>query len=140
MSRTTAREHAFKILFALQFSPGDAEQAVDRYLSAFVEKPVPDEDREFMLQEVRGTMEEASGLDGQISGALKGWTLSRLSRVDLSILRLALYEIRFQDSIPESVSINEAVNLAKKYSQEAAPAFINGILGSLVPKQEEGGG
>ena len=74
---------------------------------------------------------------GEIAGAVKGWSLSRISKVDLAILRLAVYEIRCVPEIPSSVSINEAVELAKKYSQSAARSFINGILGSIAPREEK---
>ncbi len=133
MSRTTAREHAFKILYQMQVAPEEIESTVSLYLENFAEETVNEQDRAFIVQEIVGTTSREKELDEKISGALKGWTLNRLSKVDLAILRLAVYEILHDDSIPESVSINEAINLAKKYSQDAAPAFINGVLGSVVP-------
>lgn len=135
MSRTSAREHAFKILYQMQVAPEEIESTVDLYLENFVEEPVSDSDRAFIVQEIVGTTANTAVLDEKISGALKGWTLRRLSKVDLAILRLAVYEILHEESIPASVSINEAINLAKKYSQDAAPAFINGVLGSIVPEE-----
>lgn len=134
MSRTSAREHAFKILYQMQVAPEEIESTVNLYLENFAEEAVTDSDRAFIVQEIVGTTSRSEELDEKIAGALKGWTLSRLSKVDLAILRLAVYEILHDDSIPVSVSINEAINLAKKYSQDAAPAFINGVLGSVVPE------
>lgn len=134
MSRTSAREHAFKILYQMQFVPEEIESTVALYLENWAEEAVADSDRAFIVQEIAGTLARTEELDEKISGALKGWTLRRLSKVDLAILRLAVYEILHDDTIPASVSINEAVNLAKKYSQDAAPAFINGVLGSIVPQ------
>lgn len=134
MSRTSAREHAFKILYQMQVAPEEIESTVNLYLENFAEEAVNDSDRAFIVQEIVGTTSRTKELDEKIAGALKGWTLSRLSKVDLAILRLAVYEILHDDSIPVSVSINEAINLAKKYSQDAAPAFINGVLGSVVPE------
>lgn len=134
MSRTSAREHAFKILYQMQVAPEEIESTVNLYLENFAEEAVTDSDRAFIVQEIVGTTSRTEELDEKIAGALKGWTLSRLSKVDLAILRLAVYEILHDDSIPVSVSINEAINLAKKYSQDAAPAFINGVLGSVVPE------
>jgi N utilization substance protein B len=79
-------------------------------------------------------------LDEEIGQALRGWKVNRLSKVDLAILRLAAFEILTVSDMPIKVSINEAVELAKKYSMDAAPAFINGILGSLATKGVEDDG
>ena len=132
MSRTTSREHAFKILFQMQFVRETPENSVGLYLDSFVKEQVEEDDRTFMLKEVSGVKEHQEELDQKIEGALKGWSLYRLSKVDLNILRLSLYEILYDQEIPVSVSINEAVNLARKYSLEASPSFINGILGTLA--------
>lgn len=136
MSRKSAREHAFKILYQMQFTPEEVADTIDSYLNSFVEEPVDDADHAFITEELLGVSEHQAEIDERIAPALNGWTLSRLSKVDLSILRLATFEIMYQEDIPTSVSINEAVNLAKTYSQDAAPAFINGVLGSVVPEEE----
>ena len=137
MSRTTAREHTFKILYGLQFNNSSAKEFIESYIIKFVEDPVQEEDRDFIVRETLGAQGHMEQLDQWISEALKGWKISRLSRVDLAILRLSAYEIMFSGEIPVSVSINEAVNLAKKYSQDAAPAFINGILGNVSQRAAE---
>lgn len=133
MSRTSAREDAFKILFQMQFVKEDVEQSIRTYLESFGDEEIAPEDLAFIRQEVAGVTEHKETLDELISGALKGWSLYRLSKVDLSILRLSAYEIRYAADIPYSVTINEAVNLAKKFSQEQAPSFINGVLGAIEP-------
>lgn len=133
MSRTSAREHAFKILFQMQFVQEDPDSSIAGYLANFAEAEITEEDKAFITKEVRGVAGSLEQLDSSIEGALKGWSLYRLSKVDLCIMRLSAYEILIDDEIPASVSINEAVNLAKKYSQEQAPAFINGVLGGIVP-------
>lgn len=133
MSRTSAREDAFKILFQLQFVKEDASQSIHAYLENFGDEEIAPEDLDFIVKEVTGVLEHREDLDALISGALKGWSLYRLSKVDLSILRLSTYEIRYAEDIPYSVTINEAVNLAKKFSQEQAPSFINGVLGAIEP-------
>ena len=137
MSRTTAREHTFKILYGLQFHNSSPKDFIESYILNFVEEPVLEEDRAFIEKETMGTQEHVEQLDQGIAEALKGWKISRLSKVDLAILRLSAYEIMFSGEIPVSVSINEAVNLAKKYSQDAAPAFINGILGNVSQRAAE---
>lgn len=137
MSRTSAREHAFKILFQLQFVREETEESVKQYLDSFTTEEVDENDLAFILREVEGVRTHEEELDQKISAALKGWTLYRLSRVDRCILRLAVFEILFDPEIPQTVSINEAIELAKKYSQEAAPGFINGVLaGVLTPSPE----
>lgn len=140
MSRKAAREHVFKILYELPFQREDVTLLTDSYFRDFVEEPVEAEDEEFIRKETQGVQEHLERLDEEIGAALKGWKVNRLSKVDLAILRLAAYEILFEDSLPVSVSINEAVELAKKYSQEAAPAFINGILGTVAPREAENDG
>lgn len=137
MTRSKAREHIFRILYEMQFKQDEnIEEVVDTYLENFPEETVNEQDRAFVLQEVQGVCSTKDSLDEEIAASVKGWSLSRLSKVDLAILRLAVYEIRCVPEIPASVSINEAVELAKKYSQSAARAFINGILGSIAPREE----
>ena len=137
MTRSKAREHIFRILYEMQFKQDEnIEEVVDTYLENFPEETVNEQDRAFVLQEVQGVCSTKDSLDEEIAASVKGWSLSRLSKVDLAILRLAVYEIRCVPEIPASVSINEAVELAKKYSQSEARAFINGILGSIAPREE----
>ena len=81
---------------------------------------------------IEGCSRNMEKIDNIIRRNSKGWKFERISKVDLSILRLALYEILYRDDIPESVSINEAVELAKKYGGEKTGSFINGILGSFI--------
>ncbi|MFQ9797755.1 MAG: transcription antitermination factor NusB [Clostridia bacterium] len=137
MSRTTAREHTFKILYGLQFNNSSAKEFIESYIINFVEEPVQEEDRDFICERDPGRTGTHGTVGPMDLEALKGWKISRLSRVDLAILRLSAYEIMFSGEIPVSVSINEAVNLAKKYSQDAAPAFINGILGNVSQRAAE---
>lgn len=134
MSRKAAREHIFKILYGLPFSQEDVTILTDSYMRDFLEEPIDPEDMEFIRMETLGVQEELEHLDGEVGSALRGWKVNRLSKVDLAILRLAAYEILYVKDLPIKVSINEAVELAKKYSMDAAPAFINGILGSIAAK------
>ena len=139
MTRSQAREHIFKLLYEMQFKQEetDVEEVVFTYLEKFPEENVSDHAKAFILSEVKGVCQTKESLDEEIAGAVKGWSLGRISKVDLAILRLAVYEIRCVPEIPVSVSINEAVELAKKYSQSAARSFINGILGSIAPREEK---
>ena len=141
MSRKAAREHAFKIVYELPFYQGLEQENVtvltDSYMRDFVEESLDEADTAFIQAETLGVQQKQEELDEAIGAALKGWKVSRLSRVDLAILRLAAYEILYMPSLPVKVSITEAVELAKRYSQEAAPAFINGILGTIALKRTD---
>lgn len=92
-----------------------------------------DNDRQYIDMAVSGVREHADEIDAEISACLRGWTLQRLSRVDLAILRLSVYEMQYAD-IPAAVSINEAVELTRKYSSEASCPFVNGVLGTISRK------
>ena len=138
MTRSEAREHAFRILYEIQFRPDeDKREIAEIYMEVFLDEIVESGERDFILREVLGTMEHVEELDQKIEGSLHGWSLKRLSKVDLAILRLALYEIEFAEDIPDKVSINEAVELAKKYSQDAAKGFINGVLANFATSGKE---
>ena len=131
MSRKTAREHAFRILFSAQFQQEKAQVLVERYLQG-QDVSLEEKDEQFIQREIEGAIREQD----PIEEALKEWKLSRLYRVDRAILQIAVYEMLYEEEIPTSVSINEAVELAKKYSTEAAPAFINGVLGTMAKNVE----
>ena len=110
----------------------DPEEQIQLYLVSFASGEVDEEDLAFIRQEVQGTIGHRAEIDTALESVLKGWSVYRLAKVDLTIMRLALYEINYDESIPVTVSLNEAINLSKVYSQESAPAFINGVLGGLV--------
>lgn len=140
MTRSENREHSFRILFESEFLPDvEKDQLVEDYLAAFPEEKVTESDRRFISGEVRGTLEHVEEIDAKISSVLRGWTLERIARVDRAILRLALYEIDYtsEKDIPASVSINEAVELAKKYSPNDTGAFVNGVLANFAKKSDK---
>lgn len=131
MSRTTARKNAFYLLFQTEFSDESEFESVSKIF--FEENSsILSEDKAFILEEVTGVKEHLTEIDAAISGAAKGWTIDRMSKVDLSILRLAVYEMKYAEGVPSGVAVNEAIELAKKYSSNEAPSFINGILGKLI--------
>lgn len=95
---------------------------------------VPGEnDRQYIDMVVSGVREHAQQIDEEIAACLRGWTLARLSRVDLAILRLSVFEMQYA-SLPVAVSINEAVELTRKYSSEESCSFVNGVLGTISRK------
>ena len=130
MSRINARRNAFSLLFQYDFI--DIDEIDENKKIFFSENPeIEEADKKYILETVDGTMKNLEEIDGIIGEHAKGWTIERMSKVDLAILRLAVYEMLFSDEAPNSVAINEAVELAKKYSSDEAPSFINGILGKI---------
>lgn len=107
---------------------GEAETLVD-----LIDYTPAENDRAYIEAVVSGVREHAAELDAEISACLRGWTLQRLSRVDLAILRLSVYEMQY-GGIPAPVSINEAVELTRKYSAEESCPFVNGVLGTISRK------
>ncbi len=130
MSRRLAREVAFRSLFQIDIGKCSAKHAVKRNLEDF---SLSETEERFINELVDGTLEKISELDALIRKHLVKWDLDRISAVDRNLLRLGLYEILERPDIPYAVSINEALELAKKYgSTGEAVGFINGILDRAV--------
>lgn len=130
MGRKASREIAMKLLYQLEIQKEDREMQIKATLD---ENVLTDNDKSYVMHVVTGVLDNITYIDKVIEKHLKGWKLNRIPKVDLSILRLAIFEVCFREDIPYNVSVNEAVELAKKYSSDDAGAFINGIL-SKVPK------
>lgn len=136
MSRKNDRSHAFNLVFQLGFYEQiDVEAVMSRYYDSLENSAGID--KAFVEKEFRGVIENFEVLDEHIGNAAVDWDFSRLSKVDIAIMRLAVYELIFENSIPTKVSVNEAVELAKDFSSDEAPAFINGILGKIVSVTDE---
>ena len=130
MSRKTAREVAMKLAFARLFGGEDTYEAIlDK--SGIAEKPTED-DMAYSNEVLAGIEEHSGELDEKIKELAIGWSIDRIPKVDLSVMRVAMYEMLYMDKIPSSVSINEAVELAKRFGGEKSPAYINGMLGTLA--------
>lgn len=127
MTRKEAREEAFILIFEKIFN--DAEPAEILEIAAEVRDLVPDD---YINQVFLGVYDKKEELDALIEEKAIGWKIGRISKTSLAILRLAIFEIKYIDSIPESVSINEAVELCKKYATKEDASFVNGILASVV--------
>lgn len=127
-SRHTIREAAFRALFALATNPEADKSAV--YAEVL---PKDTEVPPYLSELVEGVLTHQEALDAALTPQLKkGWTLSRLTKPDLMILRLGLYEIRYEEAMPEAAAINEAINLAKRYSDDQSAKFVNGILANFI--------
>ena len=136
MTRRELRENVFMMLFRVEFHN---EDEMPEQLVLFEEEleNLNEKDSAYINHKCNEIFAKLPELDAAINETATGWKTTRMAKVDLSIIRLAVYEIRCVPEIPASVSINEAVELAKKYSQSAARSFINGILGSIAPREEK---
>lgn len=135
MSRKLARELTFKVVFSTNFQSEveDIENLIENLVNDNeLNEEVTSEDRKYIEEISFGVLKNKQELDEQIEKYLKGWTMDRIGKTDLAILRLAVYEILYRDDIPYKVSINEAVELAKLFCDESSPAFINGVLAGIV--------
>ncbi len=121
-----------KILFQVEVGHRPLEEVMDTTREAV---PIPPEEQEYVDDVVNGVLRELPNLDPIIAELASGWKLERIASVDRNILRLALYELRHRPDIPPSVSVNEAVEMAKKYSTADSGKFVNGILGSYLRGQ-----
>lgn len=127
--RTQGRECALQILYQNEMNPSGLEQVIEAY---WEEHPdYGDDVREFAVALVRGTLDRVKELDEIIVRATENWELSRMAVIDRNILRFATYELLYVEEIPPKVTINEAVNIAKKFSQEESGKFVNGVLDKI---------
>ncbi len=131
--RTRARELAMQGLFQLDVQ---GSELLDRLLNFFRENESDDMIIQLAIKWTKDTWDSVVRCDELITGSTLKWKISRLSPVDKSILRLSVYHLVFCDDIPEKVVINEAIELAKKYSTEKSPGFINGVLDAIKKKLE----
>lgn len=127
MTRKQAREEAFILIFEKEFNDDTLEDIL-----ALAEEVRDIEADDYVKNVFFGVFENIQPIDELISNNAVGWSIKRITKTALAILRLAIYEIKFYDEIPVSVSINEAVELAKKYATKEDASFINGILSTIV--------
>ena len=129
MSRIETREHAMELLFQIGFRNDPISDQIDLFREIY---PEIIEDEAYFLDIVYGVINSREDLDARFVPFLKRWKLERLPQTDRIILEIAVYEILTVDEIPSSVSINEAVKLAKKYGTDSSSSYINGVLSSFV--------
>ena len=132
MKRSELREHIFKILFGIEFRKGvEFSEQIENYMDGEM-RDASGREQEYVKTKVQRIADQIEEIDGLINEHTKGWKTSRMNKVDLTILRLAVYEMKWDDSVPVGAAINEAVELAKKYSGDEGPAFVNGVLAKLA--------
>ncbi|WP_010238016.1 transcription antitermination factor NusB [Clostridium arbusti] len=130
MNRRKSREIAMKLLFEISINTNDVSETIENYKEN--NENFDDVDFAYVENILDGVAKNNEFLNKTIEGNLTNWKLSRISKVNMSILKIAVYEICFQEDIPSKVSANEAVNLAKKYSDDKSPSFINGVIGNII--------
>lgn len=131
--RSRAREIAFKLIFEDMFGTSTANEMLGLLFEEEVNwQEMSEENISYISWARKHTKENQEKIDEIISSFAKGWTIERMNRVDVSILRLAICEIMYREDVNSGIAINEAVELAKKYSSDESPSFINGILGAYV--------
>lgn len=128
--RTLAREFALQLLYQYEMNPQPSEELFCHFWEEHAN--TPDEIREFAENIVQGTLQNLTKLDEVISRYTENWGLNRMAHIDRNILRFATFELLYRSDIPPKVTINEAVNVAKKFSQEDSGKFVNGILDKIV--------
>ena len=132
LNRKAAREQAFILIFEKIFNDMSCEEIID--LAVSVREFETDE---YCLSVFTGVYDNLEKIDTLIADNSNGWSISRIGKVALAVLRLAIFEILFKDDIPVSVSINEAVELCKKFASAEDASFVNGVLGTVVKKVVE---
>ena len=132
MSRRTLREQIFKLLFRIEFNNTEEMKQQCDFFFEDSDNQVSEEEMLLIQKKFDQIMEHISNIDQMINDKARGWSIQRMGKVDLTIIRLAVYEILFDDDIPTSVAINEAVDLAKKFGQEESSGFINGVLAKFA--------
>jgi len=129
MTRRAAREEAFKIIFQIDLSKNPWKEALARNLK---DSDLSEEGRTFLKELVEGTMTHLAEIDAEITKYAQDWKLERMLSTDRNILRMSLYELKFQKEIPVGATVNEAVELAKIYGDDDSGRFVNGILGNII--------
>ena len=132
MSRRELREQIFKLIFRAEFYDKEELPEQEKLFFVFFELNMKPEDETYISEKSNKILEKLDEIDGMINQEAKGWTTERMGKIELTILRLAIYEIKFDEDVPAGVAINEAVEIAKKFGQEESAGFVNGVLAKFV--------
>lgn len=134
MKRREMREHIFKLLFMGEFNTADEMPEQSSLYFENLEELSPQEE-EYMRGKYEKILEHVEEIDELLNKVSSGWKVNRMSKVDLNILRLAVYEMKYDEDVPLKVAINEAVELSKEFGGEESSSFVNGILGKIAKEQ-----
>lgn len=134
MSRKKARDNAFKCVYELEFG---RDENIEKILkNCYEENDNKQDEKEYIEMVLNGVKTNLEYIDGIILSKLKNWSIDRIAKIDLAILRLAIYEILYVEDIPEKVSANEAVELAKTYGNNDSKSFVNGVIAKVIESKE----
>ena len=135
MGRRELRENIFKLLFVSEFNtPEEMPEQISLYFEQLGE--LSQKDQMYMEEKYNKVRNVLDEIDSLINEAAKGWKTSRMGKVDLTILRLAVYEMNYDPDVPVKVAINEAIEIGKRFGQDESAAFINGLLGNIAKEKE----
>lgn len=132
MSRRELREQIFKLLFRIEFNSKEEMQEQIALFFEEEENQADVADTAYITEKLLKVLEKLAEIDHNLNEKVQGWDTGRMGKVDLTILRLAVYEILFDEEIPTGVAINEAVELAKKFGQDSSASFVNGVLAKFA--------
>ncbi len=133
MNRRKSREIATRLIFEMSINKESYVDIIENFRENTEEK-IEDIDFEYVIRVLKGVSENEAQINETITNYLVKWKLERLPKMNLAILKMATYEILFDEDIPNKVTINEAIELAKRYGDDNAPSFINGVLNNLIKK------
>lgn len=130
MNRKLSREKSMEILFSMILTKDSSNEAIENFMENY-EGNINEIDLDYLKRIIYGVEEKKEEIDKLIEENLHNWKINRVSKVNLSILRLAAYELLFDEEIPKNVSINEALEITRKYSDEKSVSFVNGVLDKI---------
>ena len=131
MTRRALREQVFLMLFRVEFhDEEELNEQIDLYKEQL--EDCNEKDCDYIINKFKNIVAKLEEIDTAISEVSKGWKVSRMAKVDLALIRLAVYEMKFEEDVPVKVAINEAIEIAKQYGSDDSPAFVNGVLAKLA--------
>lgn len=130
MSRKLSREKAMELIFSTMLTKESYNEAMETFVENY-EGNIKEVDLEYIKEVLKGVEENKDSIDNLIKENLQKWKIERISKVNLAILRLAVYEMNYVNDVPEKVAINEALEITKKYSDEKSVSFVNGVLDKI---------
>ena len=132
MNRRSLREQVFKLLFRVEFNEREEMEEQCHLFLEHEEVVMTEEEETHIVEKYKAIHEKLEEIDSMINEKAKGWNTDRMGKVDLTVIRLAVYEMKYDETIPDGVAINEAVELAKLYGQDESAGFVNGVLAKFV--------
>ena len=136
MGRRELREQIFKLLFRIEFNRKEDMPEQLQFFFEDDEKKVTEKDQDYITEKYGKIVEQLPEIDRKINKLTTGWTTERMGKVDLTILRLAVFEVVYDEDVPTGVAINEAVEIGKKFGQDETPAFVNGVLAKFAKEED----